>query len=334
MTDNIRPPSKPRTTNPRSARPYQKSRGVVPQTARSARPNIGATAREQSFLEQMEAFLQRENAAARSDSDRVYVYKRAFEFLSSEFTLCKPIINKIKQKYDEMSSSLLSRHLENMVDSSSVTQNEDQFSELVNKMRRARAVEFKQYNQESEKLLDEMTELRLQRSDLLNQLEEIETQQKELKSVTTAHVEQMQQKNDELQEIGIDVKEVEFEKEELSGIIQGLEEKIANIRCSEEELKEKDDFMKAEYEKIKKVEDQKKEVLESKKEILRKLDIEVLDMNKDVVGLQREKNIAEEKLENNKTRQSSNEAKIREMLLRYEKRTDVPIIDIVKKILS
>ncbi|OHS97100.1 hypothetical protein TRFO_09665 [Tritrichomonas foetus] len=331
MTERIAPPSKPRTMNPRSARPNQ--RHQVPYSARAVRPTPPIQ-REKTFLEQIEAFLKKENAAAHSDADRVYVYKRAFEFLSNEFTLCKPLINRIKQQYDEMSASLLEKHREMIVDSSSVTQNEDQFSELVNKMRRSKAKEFKKCHEESEKLLDEMTDLRLQRSELLKQLEEIETQKRELKSVAAAHAEQLQEKNDELQCITIDVKEIEIEKTELSGIIEGLEDKIDKIRCSEEELKEKDEFMKNELSKIKKIEDEKRDILDDKKSLLRKLDLQVQDMNKDVIGLQREKKIAEERLESNKQRKENNEARIREMLLKYDKRPDVPIVDIVKKMLG
>lgn len=331
MNDRIHPPSKPRTTNPRIGNSIHKS--TVPHSARAVRSNPPLI-HEQNFLEQLQAFIKKENAAAHSDSDRVNVYKRAFEKLINEFTVCRPLISKIKQQYDEMSSSLLEKHREMVTDSSSVTQNEDQFSELVNKMRRAKAKEFKKCNEESEKLLDEMTELRLQRSDLLKQLDEIATQRKELKSVAAAHYELIHQKNSEFSDISAIVKQIENQKIDLAEVIAGLEDNIQQIKCSEEELNEKDALMKKKLEDIQKVENEKKEVLEGKLNELRKIEIEVQDMNKDVIGLQREKKAAEERLQSNQQRKESNEIKIKEMLSEYTKRPDTPIVDIVKKMLA
>ena len=331
MNDRIRPPSKPRTANPRIGQAAYKT--AVPYSARAIRPSQPII-HEQNFLEQLEDFIKKESAVAHSDSDRVNVYKRAFEKLISEFTLCRPLISKIKQQYDEMSSNLLEKHREMVTDSSSVTQNEDQFSELVNKMRRAKAKEFKQCNEESEKLLDEMTELRLQRSDLLKQLDEIATQRKELKSVAASHYELLHEKNSEYSDIAAIVKQIENQKIDLSELISSLEDNIQQIKCSEQELNEKDALMKKKLEDIQKIEEDKKAILEDKLNQLQKLDIEVQDMNKDVIGLQREKKAAEERLKNNKLRKENNEAKIREMLLPYNKRQDVPIVDIVKKLLG
>lgn len=331
MNDVIRPPSKPRTANPRKGQTAYKT--AVPYSARAVRTNQPII-QEQNFLEQLQTFIKNETANAHSDSDRVNVYKRAFDKLISEFTQCRPLICKIKQQYDEMSSNLLERHRENMTDSSSVTQNEDQFSELVNKMRRAKAKEFKQCNEESEKLLDEMTELRLQRSDLLKQLDEIATQKRELKSVAEAHYELLHERNSEFHDISAITKQIENQKIDLSELISGLEENIEKIKCSEEELNEKDAMMKKKLEEIQKVEDEKKAILDDKLNQLHKLDVEVQDMNKDVIGLQREKKAAEERLENNKKRKESNETKIREMLSQYNKRGDASILDIVKKMLA
>ncbi len=80
-------------------------------------------------------------------------------------------------------------------------------------------------------------------------------------------------------------------------------------------------MMKKKLEEIQKVEDEKKAILDDKLNQLHKLDVEVQDMNKDVIGLQREKKAAEERLENNKKRKESNETKIREMLSQYNKNT-------------
>lgn len=331
MTEKIQPPRIPRASNPRNAKPISKP--TVPYSARAIRPAPPIT-REQTFLEQLQAFLNRENAAVHSNSDRVNVYKRAFEFLINEFTLCRPLISRIKQQYDEMSSNLLEKHREMVVDSSSVTQNEDQFSELVNQMRRAKAKEFKKCHEDSEKLLDEMTDLRLQRSELLKQLEEIETQKRELKSVEAAHAESMQVNNAELHDINSEVKQIENEKNDLDLVLMNLEDKIEQIRCSEKELNEKDGLMKNELAGVLQIENEKKQILDEKMDQLRKLEIVVQDMNKDVIGLQREKKSAEEKLESNKQRKTNNEVKIREMLKEYSKTSDFEILDIVKKVLQ
>ena len=331
MNDRISPPSMPRTANTRIGKSGYKS--TVPYSARAIRPTRPII-QEQTFLEQLQAFIKKENADAHSDSDRVNVYKRAFDKLINEFSHCRPLIAKIKQQYDEMSSSLLEKHREMVTDSSSVTQNEDQFSELVNKMRRAKDKEFKQCNEESDKLLDEMTELRLQRSDLLKQLDEIATQKKELKSVAERHYELLNERNSEFHDISAIVKQIENQKNDLSDVISGLEDNIQQIKCSEEELNEKDALMKQKLEDIRKVEDEKRAILEDKLNQLHNLEIEVQDMNKNVIGLQREKKQAAERLENNKQRKENNEIKIREMLSQYNKRPDVPIVDIVKKILA
>jgi hypothetical protein len=114
-------------------------------------------------------FRPRKRAASLSLS-RIFIYQHAFDYLTNEFQLYHPLLQRMKQQYDETSHSLLVKDRDIVMTAASGSYAEDSLSEMVNNLRRTRAEEFVQNQAESERLLDEMTDLDVHRSELLNQL--------------------------------------------------------------------------------------------------------------------------------------------------------------------
>lgn len=320
------PANKPQTVNPRNRNRVQERQ--YPSSARSPRPNSS------NFLGHVDIFLDRELATAKSDADKVYVYQRAFDYLTQEFNLCKPLLQRIKQEYDKIASGLIAKKRVIMTDSSSVSAAEDAFSEMVNKMRRARTQEFTKRRQETEKLLDEMTQLRCQRSELQHELETLQAQRKELKTVEKNHSEKMTQMNSKLHELLDNIKQVEVETSASKREIFQLEDKIEKTVISSQDLVQSDQALGEELAELGRVEEGLKQDLARVNEENKGLDVQLQELHKELLTLTRENVDASERLKSIKDRRQKNDAKMRTMLAEFESNPNVPVATIIQNLLA
>lgn len=326
------PMAPPRTANPRNKPSVHYNQ--PPQSARAPQRRPLTANVTTTFISQIDSFLEHELQNAHSDSDRVYVYQRAFDYLAQEFQLCRPLLERIKQQYDSMSSTLIAKKREIMTDTSSITDAEDTFSEMVNKMRRARTQEFAKCREESEQLLDEMTSLRLQRSELLTQLDTLATQKRELKNVETAHAEQMTQVNSKIHELMDEIKQLENETNDTKKQIVVLQDKIDKTQISSQDLQNTDKELGNELEGLKKQEAELKNEYETIMDETSNVDIQINQIHKEILGLEREKQDAEEKITSISQRKETSEVKMREMLKGIVPDTTKPMIEILRTLMA
>jgi chromosome segregation ATPase len=331
------PPSSPsepsRTTNPRSK--FQVGQRTYPLSGRTASfDSESASERNRSFLHQIDSFLETELANTHSDADRVHVYQRAFDLLAQEFQLCRPLLERIKQQYDEMGRNLLEKKRVIMTDSSSVSAVEDSFSEQVNRMRRAREQEFGRMRQDTEHLLDEMTACRVQRSDLLQQMAQLEEQREQLKIIEQDNAEKMTQVNSRVHELIDEIKQMESDIAQAKKDIAALDEKIEKTMISSTDLIRSDQQLSEELANLEGIEKGLKEKLFNTHEASRSLDLDLQELHREIRSLTHENEDAREKLRNIRDRKATNEQKMREMLKPYEPDPKVPIIAILKKLLA
>lgn len=285
------------------------------------------------FLDQVDTFLARELDLAHSDSDVVYVYQRAFESLANEFELCRPLLERIKQQYDTVAKQLLSRKRTMMTDCSSVSAAEDSFSEMVNKMRRARNQEFARRSQETDRLLDEMTELRLTKLELTKELEALQAQRNELRDVEQNHREQMANASNRVHELIDEIKQMDTDEVVARRNIGTLEDKLEKTMISSQDLKQSENALSEELENLRAEEAELIKELEELQEKSKKVSVDLQDVTKDICGCTREQTDAEEKLKRIKERKESQEATMREMLNNVESDPNVSLREIIDRFL-
>jgi chromosome segregation ATPase len=267
------PPSSPTTSNPRSK---------IQSQPHSSRPISSPTS---PFLQQVDSFLETELSSAHSDADRVYVYQRAFDLLAQEFQLCRPLLERIKQQYDEMGRSLLEKKRVIMTDASSVSAVEDSFSEQVNRMRRAREHEFGRMRQETERLLDEMTSFRVQRSELLQQMAQLDEQRGRLKIIEQNNEEKMTKVNSRVHELVDEIKQMEGDISQMKKEIETLDEKIEKTMISSSDLMTSDEELSEELRKLEEMERELNEKLRETNEGTRAVDLELHEVQREIRGL-------------------------------------------------
>lgn len=301
---------------------------ISPKTARYSNSN------ENTFLQKIDTFLETELADAHSDADKVNVYQRAFGLLCDEFQTCRPLLERIKQQYDLMSSKLIARKREIITDTSSVSTAEDNFSEMINKMRRARTREFAEAHEESDRLLDEMTNLRLQRSELMKELESLQAQRTELKAVEASHSQKMAEINSHLHELMDEIVYTDNQTNKAQKEIETLQEKIGKTRESAEDLQRTNDTLDKELAELLEEENSLKKDLEASTKESSSIDLQLIELHKELSGLEREKADALEKLHVAESRQKKSTDKMREMLKDIEDDPNVPILDIIKRLIE
>jgi chromosome segregation ATPase len=194
----------------------------------------------------MDSWLGSELSNAHNDSERVFVYQRAFDCVMTEFHRYRPLLERIKQQYDAMSRMLLARKREMMTDTSSLSVAEDSLSEMVNRSRRARAQEFAQNRAESERLLDEMTALRVQRSDLLRQLEGLQGKHGELERTSGECEQQSAELGRQLLDMLDEIRQAESETGQCRKSLAAIKAKLAKTETSASDLAIKEEALAAE----------------------------------------------------------------------------------------
>jgi chromosome segregation ATPase len=305
------------------------------QSAHSARSRpVEDLIEESPFLMNIDAYFERELPAAHSSSDRIHIYQAAFDLLTQEFQLCRPLLERIQQQYDEMSKSLLAKKRVIMTDSSSVSATEDSFSENVNRMRRARIEEFGSRRATIERLLDEMTDLRVQRSDLQKRLDAMATQRSELKMIEAEHSERMTQVNSRVHELMDDIKQMEGDSFQTKREIQQLQEKIEKTMISANDLQQSDEQLGKDLSKIEELEAELNAELNRVTKEHDAGDLQLEELHREIRTLSRENSELSEKAKSITDRRHVAEMKIREMLIPYDNSPHLPLLSLVKRIVS
>lgn len=268
----------------------------------------------QQFLNDIDGYLSRELSKASSDADRIYVYKRAFDFLESEFQLCRPLLDRIKKQYDETSAALLARKRELVADSSTIADAEDSYADFVTQMRKARNQEFKEMQIESEHLLDELTELRLQRSSLMKDLDKLKSQNAELTTLEKSQLENIADYNAKLQILQDDIKITERDTTEVRKNLISLEEKLEKTNTSTKDLENTHNQL------LQKIEAMKQKKLEAEQRLsvaqsqLSESEKKLIEVDRNITSLERDKSNNIQKLQSMTERQNKVEDKMRSML--------------------
>lgn len=288
---------------------------ILPQEPKSVRaPSARRNICTDDMYENIQSYIERELKYAKNDSNRVYVYQRAFEKVGNEFLLCKPLLDKIRQEYDRIARNLIAKKREIMADTQGSTDAEDNYSELVTKMRKARNTEFKKTRAESEKLLDELIDLRLERSSLMHANEGLTKQLKDLTSMERIQKEQVLKLNTDLQSLIESIKIYERETDDMKHDIAHLQAKLRktedsrnDLQFSYETLLKQLDVMQKRYDDVKDKYD--KSVIESEE-----VDRMLLETSKLVFDTERKYNVATDQYQTLKDRHEVLESKMREIL--------------------
>lgn len=307
-----------------------RSLGVNP---RAKSYNSAASSHQEQFINQIETFLETELANAKSDSDKIHVYQRAFESLANEFQSCRPLLERIQQQYDLMASALLAKKREIVAESTSMNDAEDSFSEMVNRMRKVRNQEFAHSRAESERLLDEMTELRVQRSDLLNQLDQLQKRKIELVNAEAISIEEMNVITAKVHDLMYDIKQSEAQTADAQKKINEIKDITAKTEASTQELSLTDCELQKQRIQLEEEERQIKDELDQLTNHSETLTDQIIELQKKLKGLENEKKDAQEKLEGIHHRKDYNLTRLYELLKNTDIDPDQPIEDILNQIL-
>ena len=290
-----------------------------PKTAPASSPRAKRPLTEKElFFKDINKFLADQFTVETSDSDKIHVYKKCFDFLCTEFALCRPLLERIKKEYDTVAKELLERKREIVIDSELSFAAEDSYSNIVTEMRNVKNKEFKVMKEEADKKLDIMTELRLHRSSLLKTIEQLENKRIELK-------EKLKNERDMIGDIIIKnnnlKQEARVSKMEAENHIKTLNDLLGDLdkaSIGAEQLQESKDKLVVD---LKDLNEKKKNLIEEisllKKEQEEnsnrlKEDIRTID------NLEKERANNTEKLRSVTERNAQNETKMREMLKEIE----------------
>ena len=267
-----------------------------------------------AFSKRIESFLTTSLENAHSDSDRIFVYQRAFDMLAGEFQLCRPLLERIKQQYDTVSRKLLAKKREISTDTSSISAAEENFSEAVSQLRRARAQEFAQNRAESEKLLDRMTELRLERSELLKQIEALVTRREELQQCEVEFEEQIAATNEKVEAMTEEVRKTEGDVRDAKKAVKDLKEEIGKAGTASADLASKAESLKTELGSLEQELEASKSRLFDLNQDSGKIESQVNVLKHDLERLQAEKEAAIVKRKNAKEKHDQLEKELRKLL--------------------
>jgi len=290
--------------------------------------------REYMFFRDIDAYLERELHNASSDSDKIYVYQRAFEFLSGEFQVCRPLLEKIKQQYDQMSTRLLSKKREIIASTISSNYAEEKYSEMVTKTRKARSVQFKQRRAESEVLLDKLTELRLERSELLKRIENLKRKQKELSVVEKAQMEETTQVHQKIHDISDEIRITEQKSSELKKIVVVEQDRLEQTRSSAIELNQTNKELSNQLQMLLNEEKNLDSVYQELLDKEKGNEAQIIALNNKLNQMTALKEQLQEKLDTIRNKYSESEKQMKELLVGKVDDLDKPILDIIRQLIQ
>lgn len=282
----------------------------------------------------IENFLATELSHARSDSDKLFAYQKAFDILLNEFQICRPLLSKIKKQYDTISGELISKKRELSLNTVSDSSPEDVFPESINELRKVRTKEFTQKKSESESLLDQMTQLRMRRSELIQQFDNLKQKDDDLSMSDSFTTDQIIDMSSKIIEMNDFIKSTENSSLCKKNQIDELHNEISKTEQSKEELIDKDEYFQSQILLLEKEENE----LHSR---IKKMEHENSEMSKNIVDLQnktetlnKKKKDANIKLEFVEISYKSSEDKLRRLIKDsgIDIDADLPIDELLSKI--
>ena len=203
-------------------------------------PNKQKTSRSTFSNSEIEYLIKFEIPKARNDSEKMFIYQRAFEKMINKFHEYRPLLERIKQQYDKIGRDLLNQRREISMNENSESAAEDTYSSTINKIRASRNRELKEKKVRNEKLLDRLTELRLQRYELLEELDGLEKMEQELLECDSSNVIEINELTRKIQEMNEYIQSTESASKENQTKIMELKDEIDKTQQSTDELGVKD----------------------------------------------------------------------------------------------
>lgn len=324
--------SQPRKPHPPD-QPYSPQIHWQDERRRINRSDAAPISRSERFYSELKTFIDTELSYSRNDSNRIFVYKQAFDTLIQEFQLCRPILERIKKNYDELSNELLHTKTNIRVEeSTSMEITDDTFDEIVNSMKRIKEKEIKKSEMKADELLDKMTQLRVSKSDLTKELEAVESKRKDLKIVDKSLTEKIYDAQTKLFE---NTAEIRVKKAKISSLqqkIQKLEEKFSDTECSSQELHEQDQSLEKQLNDIVTKENNNSSALTNLLNEQKELDAKIADLENENWELQRQNRLIEQKYESIKQRKEYSDRNILDKLSKFDNHIEDPIIDILHRL--
>lgn len=342
---------RPRKKNPRTHRNFQhKSQNQMhqphppqnhvnsphsyqPNEIRRANRPTTKSSRSSRFYSELKSYIETELSYSRNDSDRIFTYKLAFDRLLQEFQLCRPMLERIKKNYDEISADLLYKKSNIRVESSSSNElTEDTFDEIVNNMKRSNEKEIKQYETITDELLEQMTQLRVKKLELSKELNLIESRREDLKLVNKVQKEKIYEVQNNIFQTSSEILIKKDKTITIQQEIKKLEEKLSESQSSLQELLEQDQTLEKELNDLITTENGNSETLKSILNEQKELDTKIADLENENWELQKQNRLIIQKYEDIKQRKENSDDKIRECLSKYDNNIEDPIIDIIRRL--
>ena len=295
--------------------------------------STSSTCRSSRFYSELKSSIDANLSYARNDSDRIFAYKLAFDKLIQEFQQCRPILERIKKNYDEVSTELLYKKSNIRVDSSSTNEiTQDTFDEIVNTMKRTKEIEVKQFENKADELLEKMTQLRVQKSQLSRELNNVESRREDMKLIDQRQLQKISEAQNKILQNSTEIKIKKNEISAIQEIIQKLEEKLSESQSSYHELFEQDQTLEKELNDLLTTEKRNSETLESILKEQNEIDTKIANLENENWELQKQNRLIEQKYEDIKKRKENSATKIRKILQNYDDNIEDPIIDIIQRL--
>lgn len=282
----------------------------------------------------IDKFLATEIPHAYSDSDKMFVYQKAFDFLINEFQICKPLLSRIKKQYDMMCTDLIAKKRELSFNNISISSSEDIFPDTINEIRNVRMHEFAQKKSESEQLLDQMTKLRIKRSELLQQFENLTMKDNELSASDSTSTEKIIELNSKISDINDFIKSTENSTLMKKKQLDDLNDEISRTQQSKDELAEKDQYFQSQICILEKEEKELQINIDRMDQINLELSKEITDLQNRAETLNKKKNSVSDKLKYIEISYQSKEDELRNLIKESDLDIDsnLPIEEILSKI--
>jgi chromosome segregation ATPase len=321
------PPSRQfATPNPRAM--SRKNRSRIAQSTRTERVGL----KNLLIIEEIGAALHSSLGEVCSESDRVYAYERALESLTDQFEIYKPLLQRIKQKYHEVTKSLLEKRLTMMTEATTMTAVEDAFCEMATKLRVSSAQRIADKGVEVDQLLDDMTALRVRKSELLRQIENLMVKRREFKTVELGNAEKMAEVSNNIHGMMDEIKKMESDwvNTERTNVV--LEDKATKAYEGSVDLDQTDSLFADQIEHMTSEEVRLQHEIDPLMMSHHSLELDVSNLRQDVEHARNELHIATEKLNRLKKEDDAIEGRIREVLQEYGVDSTDSILTILKRL--
>ena len=249
-----------------------------------------------------------------SSADRIYIYQRAFDFLLAEFQFCRPLLCKIRKQYDLAASNALNKKRELEIGAMNVYDAEENYNELITQMRKEKKHEFTELKQKSNEYIQQLIELRLDKSSLQKDVEALDKKYNDLFNMNKIQTETIADLSIKVQLFQDDISAIIKDSIECKKKHTALSDKYAETSSSAADLNKLYNNLLGELDKlVKEKEDKKREVEITEKELI-DTENELLDLKRKISDTETDTTQALSKLRNMKQRQTAVEIKMRQML--------------------